>query len=161
MIFRIAALLVPFLAAGCTAETENEKLRKVLVPGYQTQSMVLYSRSITESCKSIAQWSLQVSDRIEEKQPFKDGYWYVHLGDKSDPYKAYFLPQRVSSAPYESAFIFCTNNSTPIANHCQIIGIARRGCFETSYGWYKLSEIDSFVDAIIQSSPDWGSTGGT
>ena len=161
MTLRILILLTSFLAAGCTRVADNEELKNVLLSGYQTPSIVLYSRGTTASCRSIAQWSLQVSDRANEGRPFKDGYWQVHLGDKSDPLRAYYKPKRVSAAPYESAFIFCSNNSTPISMYCNVIGTARRGCFETSYGWYKLREIDAFVDAILQNAPDWGSKGGT
>jgi hypothetical protein len=161
MIERIATLLFPLLLASCTfipGGTDTEKLRDVLVPGYDTPSRILYSRGDSATCRAISQRSIEVTDRQAEHRPFRNGYSQVRVETPDRRYRAFFRPERLETAPSEASFIFCTNDSTPIALNCEVPGVIEDGCFETGYGWYKLSEIDSLISQIRRNAPRWGGT---
>jgi hypothetical protein len=158
---RVTLIPLIFLAGCSSAEDSAEQIRHVVVPGYQTPSSVLYARADSETCKEISNRSLELSERLHESQPFQNGYSQVRVSAPAVTYRAFFKPDRVSAAPYESAFIFCTNDSTPISVSCRVIGTLPNGCFETGYAWYKLSQIDSLIDSIRTNAPRWRPKGGT
>jgi hypothetical protein len=161
---RTVIQLLLFLAAGCTSGaggTDDEQLRNVLVPGYKTPSSILYSRGDSETCRAISKRSTEVSDSFAKWEPFLEGYSQVRVKSVPEAYRAFFKPDRMAAAPYESAFIFCTNDSTPISVACRVIGTMPSGCFETGYNWYKLSEIDSLIRAMHTNAPAWRPRGGT
>ncbi len=161
MYSRIVLIALIFVA-GCTAaEDTSEELRDVLVPGYQTPSRVLYTRGDSETCRAISDRSLEITERLHESKPFLEGYSQIRVNTPTLSYRTFFKPERVSAAPYDAAFILCTNDSTPISLHCTVIGTMPHGCFETGYAWYKLSEIDSLIAAIRSNTPQWRPKGGT
>ena len=151
------------LAAGCTSDTggADEELRDVLVPGYESRSRILYSRGDSETCRVIGKRSIEVSNSLDDREPFLDGYSQVRVKAAPRAYRAFFKPDRIAAAPYESAFVLCTNDSTPISVACSVIGTVPGGCFETGYAWYKLSEIESLIRVIRTNAPSWRPRGGT
>ena len=164
MFSRTVIPLLLLLAAGCTSGaggTDDEQLRDVLVPGYETPSRILYSRGDSETCRAISKRSIEVSSRLSKRELFLEGYSQIRVKAVPEAYRAFFKPDRVTAAPYESAFILCTNDSTPISVACEVIGTMPSGCFETGYAWYKLSEIESLIGAIRTNAPNWRPRGGT
>lgn len=106
-------------------------------------------------CQGIRSRSLEISERLRDSQPFQEGYAQVRISSPGAAYRAFFKLDRISAAPYESAFIFCANDSTPISINCHVIGALPSGCFETGYAWYKLSEIDLLIQAIRSDALKW------
>jgi hypothetical protein len=164
MIFRAALLFSSLFLAGCTDaldvpdDSATAQSRDILVSGYTTPSRVTYLRGDSEACRAIVARSVEVAGHSSEFQPFLDGYSQVRIRVPDKSYRAFFLPERVDAAPYESAFILCAGDSTPISLNCQVIGALKDGCFETGYAWYKLSEIDSLIKGIRGNAPIWGGT---
>jgi hypothetical protein len=87
-----------------------------------------------------------------------DGYSQIRISGPDRDYRVFFLPKRLEAAPFESAFISCTGDSTPISLSCDVIGVLRDGCFETGYAWYRLSEIDLLIQGIRGNAPTWSGT---
>ena len=162
-IFRTIICLSTLAVVGCTQSRDagSERLAKVLVPGYQTPSLVLFSSPNTESCKLITAKTMKVASLVAKGSPFKDGYSNVRIGTGKYAYRAFFTKAGISRFPDTAGFVFCAADSTPIGQHCAVVGIAHDRCFETSYGWYKLSEIDSLLAAIYQKAAHLGSGNGT
>ena len=153
---RALVLVACSLAGGCTFSpaTDNEQLQDVLMAGYETPSRVLYSRSDSPTCNALTRRSMEASS-AKPRQPFLEQYVSVRVHTANQNYRAFFMPERVAAAPYESAFISCTNDSTPISMYCDVVGVLPDGCFETGYGWYKLSEIESLIQRIREEAPRW------
>jgi hypothetical protein len=158
---RALILLACSFVGGCSsgAPPNGEQLRDVVVPGYKTPSRVLYSRSDSQTCDALRQRSIEVAS-AKARESFREHYVSVRVQASGQNYRAFFRPERVSAAPYESAFIICTNDSTPISMYCSVIGVLPHGCFETGYGWYKLSEIDTLIQRVRTAAPQ-SSRGGT
>ena len=159
MVRHIADAFLLLCLASCTftpADSDTEKLRKVLVPGYQTPSQVVYSRVDSDDCRAITRRTLEVIN--SEHSAFRDGYSQVRVSTPDRRYRAFFRPERLARDPPQSAFILCINDSTPISFSCSVVGVTGDSCFYTGYGWYKLSEIDSFVTEIRKHAPTWGGT---
>ena len=155
MLLRILVTFFLLLIAGCTGRATDTELRDILVPGYDTPSSVLYARGDTDTCRAISKRSLEISDSPDKHEPFMGGYFQVRASTDRTNYRAFFKPERIAAAPYEAAFIFCTNDSTPISINCSVIGVIPGGCFETGYSWYKLSEIESLINLILSNAPKW------
>lgn len=93
-----------------------------------------------------------------ERQAFLDNYVSVRVHTSTHDYRAFFRPDRVDAAP-ESAFILCTNDSSPISLYCEVVGVLPDGCFETEFGWYKLTDIESLIQRVRATAPRWPSGG--
>ena len=161
MTLRLATLVTLLLTAGCSPlppDTATEKVRHVLVPGYETPSTVLYQRADSNECLTTRNHARHIAVNPNGHEAFQGGYLQTRVRYANFDFRAFFRPNRLATMPNESAFIVCSEGSTPIGMFCSVVGHSRGGCFYTPYNWYKLAEIDSLVEEITRVAPAWGGT---
>lgn len=96
-----------------------------------------------------------MADLDGSQEVFRDGYVFVNVPKVEHGYRAFFKQDWIEAAPYEATIIFCLPGTMPIGAECGVMGVSPMGCFQTGYGWYRLSEIQGLIDQIRKNYPAW------